>query len=132
MCFNFVRKYIFFKLQEVFIIFSNKDESPTLKVIQNSTKLRDKLFFHKIETGFCWKLAYFPFPVDFVVRISNLGRLKLILCKLINYAWFELQPSWNTKSNFQTDRKWKINYFPIKECPNFMRKWFIFELWVFL
>ena len=132
MCLSFVRKYIFFKLREVLMIFSNKDESSTLKVIENTTTLREKSFSQKTETHFCWKLAYLSFLVDFVIRISNSGRLELILCKLINYSWIELQPSWNTKSNFQIDWKWKTNQFPIKVCPSFLRKWFLFEVWVFL
>ena len=68
--------------------FSNKDESSTLKVIENTTTLRGKSFSPKTETHFCWKLAYLLFPVDFVIRISNSGRLELILCKI-----HELTPS---------------------------------------
>ena len=68
------------------MIFSNKDESSTLKVIENTTNLRDKSFSHKTETHFSWKSAYLSFLVEFVIRISNSGRLELILCKLINYA----------------------------------------------
>ena len=41
------------------MIFSNKDESSTLKVIENTTILREKSFSQKTETHFCWKLALF-------------------------------------------------------------------------
>ena len=68
------------------MIFSNKDESSTLKAIENTTNLREKSFSGKTETHFRWKLGHLSFPVDFVIRISNSGRLELISCKLINYA----------------------------------------------
>ena len=106
---QFCEKIIYFQITRDFDdIFKQGWESLTLKFIQNSTKLREKSFSHKTETYFCWKLAYLSFLVDFLVRNWNPGRLELILCKLINYSRIE-NNSWNTKSDYQTDRKWKAN-----------------------
>ena len=68
------------------MIFSNKGESSTHNVIENTTNLREKSFSDKTETHFRGKLAHLSFLVDFVIQISNSGRQELISCKLINYA----------------------------------------------
>ena len=49
------------------MIFSNMDESSTLKVIEITTTLREKSFSQKTETRFCWKLAYLSFLIDLVI-----------------------------------------------------------------
>jgi hypothetical protein len=83
-----------------------------------------------METHFYWKLTYLSFLIVFMVRVLDLGRLELIICKLINYSWFELLPSWNKKSDDETYQKWKVVSFPIKVCFRFSKKWFLLQIWM--